>query len=254
MALVVFVAAYLASFTIGLWLRLPYSQWIALLAVVIATVVAIASCESGRWALGLSWRQMPRAGLGIAFAVALIGTAAALIAALTPLRHGRGNGFPWNELVFVYLPAVFHEELLFRGYGFQKLYTRSRAFAILGVSAAFAALHGWNEGITPLALVNIFLGGVLLSLAYAIRRDLWFPLGIHLGWNLMSGPILGYNVSGFIPEESMLTVIEAGPPLATGGAFGIEGSVVMTVVEAVAIVLLLRKLRISNEEFRIRNS
>ena len=35
-------------------------------------------------------------------------------------------GFPWIELASVYLPAVFHEELAFRGYLFQKLRSVNR--------------------------------------------------------------------------------------------------------------------------------
>ena len=45
------------------------------------------------------------------------------------------------ELIAVFLPAVLHEELLFRGYPFQKLLRWSPRFAILVVSLIFAGLH-----------------------------------------------------------------------------------------------------------------
>lgn len=230
-----FLAIYLASFFAGLFLRFPYTQWVAFAAVLVATVASIRLCEGGRWPLGLSVRTLHHFPVGVLLAVVLVGSADLAVIGSTPLQHGSGSGFPLRELAAIYLPAVCHEELLFRGYAFQKLWRWNRRVAILGVSAAFALLHGWNDWITPLALVNIFLGGVLLSLAYERFAGLWLPAGIHLGWNLMSGPVLGYPVSGFIPSDTILTVMGSGPSGLTGGPFGIEGSGLMTVIELAAI-------------------
>jgi hypothetical protein len=72
-------------------------------------------------------------------------------------------------------------------------------------------------------------------------------------WNVMSGPMLGYDVSGYDSDRSAFTVVGTGPALLTGGAFGIEGSVWMTVVEGAAIVALWRmnaERRTQNEEVR----
>lgn len=220
-------------------------QWVALAAVVVATVASIALWEGGRWDLGLRdapARAVAQFALGVLFAVLLIGAADVLIIATTPLRHRLGNGFPLAELAAVYLPAVVHEELLFRGYPFQKLWRRRRWFAVLFVSALFALSHAFNDSVTPLALANVFLGGVILSLAYGIYERLWLPIGLHLGWNLMSGPVLGYSVSGWIPDASLVRTEGYGVELLTGGGFGIEGSVLMTAVELVAAGLLWWKL------------
>jgi hypothetical protein len=59
----------------------------------------------------------------------------------------------------VFLPAVVHEELLFRGYPFQKLLRWNRAFAIFFVALVFAALHIRQRVRHRARLVNIFLGG-----------------------------------------------------------------------------------------------
>ncbi len=177
---------------------------------------------------------------GILVAVLLIGSADAIILLLTPVRHVPGRGFPLPDLLIVFIPAVLHEELVFRGYPYQFLRRWKRWLAILVSSLAFAAAHAGNSDVTPLALLNIFIGGVVLVLAYERHQRLWMPLGLHLGWNLMSGPILGYEVSGFAPGQSLLVTIVTGPALITGGGFGIEGSVVMTVVESVVAILLWR--------------
>lgn len=243
--LVVFGAAYLSVFLL-LTPHLPLFQWVALLAAAAATAVAVLLWDRGRWRLGLF--VPPRiaareAAGGLLAAVLLIGSADLLILATTGIRHSIRGGIPAVEIVVVFLPAVFHEELLFRGYPFQRLWRWKPAVAIVGVSAVFALLHAANVSVSPLGLTNVFLGGVLLSLAWVRYERLWFPIGLHFGWNFMSGPVLGYEVSGYVPETSLLAVEGSGPALLAGGGFGIEGSVWMTVVELVAIAIMVRSVR-----------
>ena len=161
----------------------------------------------------------------------------------TNLRHVRGGGLAGFELVAVFIPAAIHEELAFRGYLFQKMRMWNRRAAIGITSIVFAALHVGNRGITALAIANLLLAGVLLALAYERFERLWFPIGIHLAWNLLSGPILGFGVSGYAARTTLLRTVGSGAPWVTGGMFGIEGSVWMAVVEAGGIFLLSRGLR-----------
>ena len=241
--LALFISFYLAAFMTLLWSRALPVQWSAAIAVIVATALTIVIWERRRWPLGLTAPPLTAArelGGGMLFACVLIGAADLLIIATTDLFHRRGTGFPWGELLIVYIPAVLHEELLFRGYPYQKLRAWHRGLAILLTSALFMALHMGNDAVTPLALTNIFLGGVLLALAYERRESLLFPIGLHLAWNLASGPILGYQVSGYVSAVSLLITDGAGRPSLTGGAFGIEGSIFMTVVECAAIAVLWR--------------
>jgi hypothetical protein len=56
---------------------------------------------------------------------------------------------------------------------------------------------------------------------------LWLPIGIHLGWNALQGPVLGINVTGAdigLGHWSVFTF--PGDPLLTGGAMGIEGGLI----------------------------
>src|SRR5688572_25304866 len=242
--LALFISIYLAVLIGLLWLRLVPFHWGALIAVSVATAATIALWDRGKWPLGLlvpPSLAVVECAKGMLFAFVLIGVADLLVIATTGLGHTWGNGFPFAQLLAVFVPAALHEELLFRGYPFQRLWRWQRTFAVLAFSIGFALLHGWNDHITPLALFNIFLGGVLLSLAYARYERLWFPIGLHFAWNLMSGPILGYSVSGFGPEMTVLRVVGEGPEILTGGAFGIEGSLWMTVVEMVGIWAVWRR-------------
>ena len=148
-------------------------------------------------------------------------------------------GFPWRELFIVYIPASLHEELLFRGYLFQKIRAWNRRFAIASSAIVFGALHTINGGITPIALVNLVIAGVLLALAYELFGRLWLPIGIHVAWNILTGPILGYSVSGYSSEKTLLAMAGSGPNWLTGGSFGIEGSVWIGLVELAGVAALL---------------
>jgi membrane protease YdiL (CAAX protease family) len=171
--------------------------------------------------------------------VLLIGSCDLVLMLVAHVRHARNDGFPWLELATIYIPAAFHEELAFRGYLFQKLRAWNRLAGFAFSSLLFAMLHLGNHAITVLSVVNIALAGVLLALAYERYERLWFPIGIHLTWNILSGPILGYPVSGFVSQTTVLsTTVAGGPDWITGGAFGIEGSVVITILEIAGIVSL----------------
>jgi membrane protease YdiL (CAAX protease family) len=233
------------------WLRLGSNYWAGLVSVTVATALVVGIWERGQWPLGLFVAPTLAAReliIGVIWGGSLIVTCALSIASSADISYAEGRGFPWLELVTIYVPAVLHEELLFRGYPFQKLLKRNRTFAYLFVALVFAVLHSGNNGVTLLALVNVFLGGILLGFAYELHHRLWFPIGLHLAWNLMTGPILGDQVSGYTGEASVLVEQGGGAWWLTGGNFGIEGSVWMTVIELAAIAMIARPHMIRSKE------
>jgi membrane protease YdiL (CAAX protease family) len=238
------VCFYVATLIVLEWTRFPLQQWIGLIAVSTATLLTIGICEHGRWPLGLFVSPRlaaPEFLLGCLWGASIIGACVLLVLLSSNVREARGNGFPWLELATTFIPAAVHEELLFRGYPFQKLHRWHPRFAIVFVALVFAALHLSNDSVTALGLANVFLGGILLGLAYARYARLWFPIGLHLAWNLTTGPILGHEVSGYHGLQTILIERGTGSSWITGGDFGLEGSVWMTVVVLAAIVLMLRK-------------
>ena len=248
---------YVATFILLTWARFPYEHWGNLISAGMATALTVAVWERGQWAIGLfvgPRLALPEFLRGLWWGFLLISGCAVLIVLSTGIRHSPGSGFPWLELFATFLPAVFHEELLFRGYPFQKLLHWNRPFALFGMSLIFAGLHAGNSSVTPLGLVNIFLGGLLLSLAYVRYGRLWFPIGLHLAWNLTTGPLLGHEVSGYELMRSILVERGGGPDLLTGGEFGIEGSVWMTLTELVAIALMIRRHTSNNVPNMIRTA
>lgn len=154
--------------------------------------------------------------------------------AVTPLLTG-------GVVAFLLLGAAFTEELLFRGYPFRVLHLRFGPVpAVVATSVAFGLVHGGNPGISPLALVNLTLAGVLLGVAYWRSGSLWFVTGVHFGWNLAMA-VSGLPVSGLdVPVSGRIEAVVSGPPLWTGGAFGPEGGLVVTFVTALGTAWLWR--------------
>jgi membrane protease YdiL (CAAX protease family) len=238
------VCFYLATLFLFGWLGFPFVYWSGFMASGVATAATVLIWERGNWNLGLHIPLVRIAAevlRGTIWAVVLIGTIALFIVATSSTRHHAGTGFPWLAVFSIFIPAAIHEELLFRGYLFQKLASWNRTFALGFGAIFFMALHLGNHAVGPLALFNIFLGGILLGLAYLATRTLWFPIALHLAWNVMTGPVLGHEVSGNDSMQTLLTVTGGGPVWITGGDFGIEASIWATLAELAAIALLARK-------------
>lgn len=150
----------------------------------------------------------------------------------------------WTLLFFA-ISALF-EEAVFRGYPFQVLVTWIGAWPAIAIaSGIFALMHGRNPGITTLAIVNIFLAGVLLSLAYLRTMSLWYATGVHLGWNWTTAGALDFPVSGIEFDAPLYTGEPLGANLWTGGEFGPEAGLVATIVLAAGIAWLSRTPRLA---------
>ena len=146
---------------------------------------------------------------------------------------------------WLYLGVACSEELLFRGYLFQRLERGLGAWpalALLGV--LFAALHWGNPGMSGLtrawASLNIALAGILLGLCYLRTRSLALPIGLHLGWNWTQGTLFGFGVSGIHHPGWWTPVWHRQPAWVSGGSFGLEAGLACTVVCTAACVGLAR--------------
>lgn len=133
--------------------------------------------------------------------------------------------------------AAAAEEAVFRGYPFQVLVQSiGPVAATILASAAFSIAHLGNPNVGAFALINIFLAGVLLSVAYLRTRSLWFATAIHTGWNWAMASVLDLPVSGLAHFDTPLyEPVLAGPVWATGGAFGPEGGFGSVIALAIAL-------------------
>lgn len=133
------------------------------------------------------------------------------------------------------------EEVLIRGWALPVIGARYKPWVGLLVSSLiFALLHGLNPGLSAIALVNLALFGVFAGL-YAIREgSLWGICAIHSVWNWVQGNFFGFEVSGTeAGGGTLLNLMETGADLLTGGPFGPEGGLAVTIVLAISIGLVL---------------
>ena len=181
-------------------------------------------------------------GAGLAFGAGLFGSEIAVLSLLGVYRLTGLRADPAIMLIplCVSVAAAVIEEILMRGVLFRLLEASLGTWIALAVSAAlFGAGHLANPNASLLAAVAIAIeAGVLLAAAYLLTRRLWFAIGIHAAWNFTQSGIFGLPTSG-IPMHGFLISELAGPPWLTGGAFGVEASVVAFVLVSAAGVALL---------------
>jgi len=192
-------------------------------------------------------RAVPEALLGAALGLGFVAVSAAVVTAL--------GGYTFRvadvDLLAVVAPilavtvgAAVTEELMFRGFALQALERLLGSWVALVITALFFGLtHLFNPGATPWSAVAIAIeAGGLLGTAFLWRRNLWFVIGLHFAWNATVA-LLGIPVSGHA-APGLLVADVAGTPALTGGAFGIEGSVVtvaLGVLLAVPMLVLARR-------------
>ncbi len=188
-------------------------------------------------ALGLGReRAATDAALGLLTGVICIGVGVASIAVFGRLSfttHWNGHAFELLIVeLFILATGAMAEELMFRGYPFQRILEGAGPVAaIVVLSIFFGVAHWWNphaREVAFLSLFNTIFVGVLLSLAYLRVRNLWLPWGIHFGWNVMLGVVFGLPVSGLTEFSVVVHGKAAGPVWLTGGAYGIEGGLAGT--------------------------
>jgi CAAX protease family protein len=179
---------------------------------------------------------------GIVVGLALFSTVFGLLYLIGVVRwQGVSSHVDAGPVLAASIIAAVGEELAFRGVLFRIVSERFGTAAALAVSAAlFGLLHGLNPGATIVSTAAIAIeAGLLLGAAYALTRNLWFPIGLHLGWNFTEGGIFGTSVSGSTDGHGIFSVSLAGPRLLTGGAFGPEASLVAIAVGLAAAVVLV---------------
>ena len=106
-------------------------------------------------------------------------------------------------------------------------------------SLIFAILHLGNPAFGILPFINIMLIGIVFSLLFYISDDIFLPAASHSFWNFAQGNIFGIEVSGMDEiNNTLLKTKLMGSHLISGGAFGFEGSIFVTIVEIIVIVIL----------------
>jgi uncharacterized protein len=163
---------------------------------------------------------------------------------------------PTAALIFM-AGAVF-EELIFRGVIFRIAEeSLGTAPALVFSALLFCASHLGNRGVTVIGVLALFVGGIILGLAYCLSRNLWLPIGAHFGWNITMGALFGTAVSGH-EAQGVFRFGLSGPEWITGGSFGPESSI-YSILFFVLLAIVLgrvarRRLNWTSIRFRARQT
>ena len=145
----------------------------------------------------------------------------------------------------------FYEELIFRGYILNNLMDSFPGWLALVISAFLFMIFHWTgqSSIGFFSLANYLIMGLILGLNYIYSRNLWFSFCFHIVWKFMEGPAFGYS-----GDESFQTFLQpelSGDINFTGGANGLEGSVILMAVALLSLIALYLFLqRKFNPRFR----
>jgi uncharacterized protein len=221
--------------------------WLMILLECAISVISVAIFRQwidrrGLW--GTRWS--PDGFLGESLTGLFLGPAILGLAALLMLASGH---LEWPDIVWdpsslfvsfgLMAMIAFSEELVFRGYVLDSLRDSfPNKWVALSISAVlFAAFHFTSPGIYFLGFVNLILAGFLLGINYVYTKNLWFSFFLHLSWNFFQGPVLGFRVSG-LTLPTLLQAETKGDLFITGGDFGLEGSILTTVVALIAFFVI----------------
>jgi len=184
-------------------------------------------------------------GTGLGFACVMLMFGCGLVARFIAVKHVDATGQRERLPRFFsgltdYIGGAVFEEVVMRGYLF---YLISSVFggwvAIVGSSLIFALVHLIRPDRIPTVFtLNAFIFGLLTGASRYYTGALWLPIGLHIGWNVTAGPILGLPYSGVTYDRGIVRSEVRGPQWFTGGLYSPDAGVLGTLALIVAACVL----------------
>jgi len=118
------------------------------------------------------------------------------------------------------------EELLTRAIVFRMLERVLGSWAALALSSLLFGLGHLpnNPNANALSFAIVVAAGAFFCAAYMATGRLWLCIGLHAGWNFTLGHVFSIAVSGHPRTPGLLVGTLDGPAWLTGGAYGLEAS------------------------------
>lgn len=184
--------------------------------------------------------------VGLGLGLLLISLAALLALALRVLDFGKNlHNVKWISFFIIllsYLVQGFGEEVLFRGAFLLSTVRKNSPIISIAVSSLFFSLwHYKTASYGVLPAVNLFLFGVLCAVSVFVFNHVWFAGAFHAAWNFAQAHVFGVSVSGSTPNVNSTILISKvhGSALLSGGDYGLEGSLLTSIVLIAAIAAIL---------------
>lgn len=161
----------------------------------------------------------------------------------------------------VYLIALFAgfaiqslaEETICRGFLLRSLSQKtSLPIAVFVSSTAFALPHlssilEEDAQFAIVGVINLYLVSTVFSLLYLLRSNIYIVGGLHCMWNFVLGGVMGLSVSGGDSIENTVLRLNVNVEnILSGGAYGLESSIITTAslgLTAIILIILLPKKR-----------
>lgn len=137
------------------------------------------------------------------------------------------------------------EEILCRGVLFHSLVEKTSFTVAMDISTLMfiiphlSSLFGGGVIYGIFGIINLLLISTIFLLLTIRFKSIWAACGLHSFWNAILYAVLGLNLSG--NDETVTAVFHmrsVGENIWNGGVYGIEASVITTVVLAIAAVLI----------------
>lgn len=193
----------------------------------------------------LRWLKSLAIGLLIGAALMFTPSLILLVLGSVTWQNNTIDLLPLLSITIIFAGVAVAEEVLFRGFIFQRLIEGIGQWTTqIIIGAYFLLIHLNNPGMTGsikvLASINIFLASIMFGLAFIRTKSLAMPIGIHFMANWVQGVVLGFGVSGHEEASLLNPVFKDGPDWLTGGIFGLEASI-PGLMSVIIIIIMLYK-------------
>lgn len=137
------------------------------------------------------------------------------------------------------------EEILCRGIVLHALKEKTSVWIAIAVSTILFIMPHWSSLFDDgtvygvIGVANLVLISIIFSLLTVGFKSIWAACGLHSFWNAILYSVLGLNLSG--NDEAVTAIFKmqsVGKNVWNGGKYGIEASVITTVVLAFAAALI----------------
>ena len=116
--------------------------------------------------------------------------------------------------------------------------------AAFGITAVLFALPHFTKllkaepAIVLVGTLNLILISVIFSFLLLKFDNIWIACGVHTAWNFLLFSFLGLSMSGSTDSgTSVLNMQVVEPNILNGGIYGIEASIIVSIVFVVGVVL-----------------
>lgn len=199
-------------------------------------------------AMGLS-KKFGTYFIGIAISVFLL-TLSVIIIVMTGNIKYQGIFENADVLMIILLTGGFMiqgatEEILCRGIALHALKRKTSLVTAIIISTILFILPHWSSLFSGkmiygiIGIINLILISVIFSFLTICFKNIWAACGLHSFWNAILYSVLGLNLSGNEKTISAIFNLQTvGDNIWNGSIYGIEASVVTTIVLVFAAALI----------------